>query len=85
MMNSFVHRIFKSPHPLWDLIVSAVGGFAFIGGLSPLTIGKDGSGTRSSPRADGTSSKPSAGIGAALFLLAFVASEALSMIGAFRH
>ncbi len=44
MMNSFVRRIFKRSRPLWNLVVSAVGGFAFIGGLSLLAIGKDVSG-----------------------------------------
>jgi hypothetical protein len=36
-------------------------------------------------RADGRSTKPLAGIGAALFLLAFVASETAATIVAFRR
>jgi hypothetical protein len=36
-------------------------------------------------RADGRSTKPLAGIGAALFLLAFVASEAAATVVSLRH
>jgi len=85
MTNTFVRRISKRSQPLWDLVVSSVGGCAFIGGLRPLAIRKDGSGTRSFSRIDGSPRKPLAGIGAALFLLAFVASEALATISAFRR
>jgi hypothetical protein len=85
MNRSFVRRLSKLGTLMRDLAVSAAGCFVFIGRLRPLAIAKDGSGARSSPGVDGTTRKPLAGIGAALFLLAFVASEALATISAFRR
>ena len=46
---------------------------------------KQESGAESSLSVDAGSTKPMAGIGAALFLLAFIASEAMATIGALRH
>ena len=50
-----------------------------------VAMGQEGPDARSSMRADGRSTKPFAGIGAALFLLAFVASEAAATIVALRR
>ena len=85
MMNSFVRRILKFSPLLRDLVVSAAGCFAFMRGFRLVAMGKEESDAGASLRADGRSPKSLAGIGAALFLLAFVASEALATIGAFRH
>jgi hypothetical protein len=85
MTNTFVRHISKYSQPLWDLVLSVIGGFAFIGRLGTLAKGEDGFGTGFSPGVDVTPRKPLPGLGAALFLLAFVASEALATIGAFRH
>lgn len=38
MINSFVPRVFKRAQPLWDLIVSAMGGFVFISGIRAAAI-----------------------------------------------
>ena len=54
-------------------------------GFRLVAMGKEGSETATSIRAVGPARKPLAGIGAALFLLVFVASEALATIGALRH
>jgi hypothetical protein len=85
MMNPFVRRISKRLHPLWDLIMSAVGGFTLLGGSGLFATGKAGSDTAASTRAAAPSRKPLAGTGAAVFLLAFITSEALATIGTFCH
>jgi hypothetical protein len=54
-------------------------------GFRLVAMDKEESDAGAAPRADGRSPKLLAGIGAALFLLAFVASEALATIGALRH
>lgn len=85
MMNTFVRRISKRFHTLWDLIMSAVGGFALVGGPGLFTTGKEGSDTAASTRVAAPSRKSLLGTGAAVFLLAFITSEALATIGAFCH
>ena len=85
MMNSFARRILKFPPLLLDLAVSATGSFALMRGFCPGAIGENGSDTAGSYRAAGTPRKQLAGIGAALFLLAFVASEAAAAVVALRH
>ena len=83
MINTFARRTSKRLRPLWDLMISAVGGFAFIGGLSPFAIGNSESSAASSTHAAVASRGALAGVGAELFLLAFIASEALATIRAF--
>jgi hypothetical protein len=85
MMSRFVRRILDLGPLMQDLFVSAAGCFVFTRGFSLATMGKEGSDTVASIHAAGTSRKPLAGIGAALFLLGFVASEALLTIQALRH
>jgi hypothetical protein len=80
MMNSFPGRILKLGQLSRDLFVSAAGSFAFTRRFRPVAIGKEGSDTGSSICFAVRSRKPLAGIGAALFLLAFVTSEALAAI-----
>ena len=82
MMNSFPGCILKLRPLSRDLFVSAAGSFAFTRCLRPIAIGKEGSETGSSICVAGRSRKPLAGIGAALFLLAFVTSEALATMRA---
>jgi len=85
MMKSFVRRILNFSPLLPDLAVSAAGCFALMRGFRLVATENDGSGTAASARAAGTPSKQLAGIGAALFLLAFIAIEALTTIGALRR
>ena len=84
-MSSLVRRVSKLGPLMEDLVLSAAGCFAFMRGFRLVAMGKEESDAGASLRADGRSPKSLAGIGAALFLLAFVASEALATIGAFRH
>jgi hypothetical protein len=83
MMNSFAGRIEKLGPLSQDLFVSAAGCFAFTSCFRLIAAGKEGSGAGSSIHVAGRSRKSLAGTGAALFLLAFVASEALATIRAF--
>jgi len=84
-MSSLVRRVSKLGPLMGDLVVSAAGCFAFMRGFRLVAMDKEESDAGAAPRADGRSPKLLAGIGAALFLLAFVASEALATIGALRH
>ena len=68
-----------------ELAVSAAGGFIFMRAFRLVATSKQESGAESSLSVDAGSTKPMAGIGAALFLLAFIASEAMATIGALRH
>lgn len=85
MMSSFVRPFSKLGPLMRDLIASAAGCFVFMRAFRLVATGKEGSDTGSSMPADRRSLKLLAGIGAALFLLVFVASEALAAIGALRH
>jgi hypothetical protein len=85
MMSHFVRRMLKLGSFMGDLAASATGCFALTRGFRLLAIEEKGSDTASSVRAAGTPGKQMAGIGAALFLLAFVASEAAATIVALRR
>lgn len=85
MKSRYVRRILKLGSSLWDLVVSAAGCFVFTRGFSLVTIRKQESKTAESIRTVGTSHRPLVAVGAALFLLAFVVSEALAMVGVLRH
>jgi hypothetical protein len=85
MMSRYIHRIHKLSALMGDLIVSAAGCFALMRGFRLVASGQERQNMASSMRAGGRSTKQFAGIGAALFLLAFIASEALATIGALRR
>jgi hypothetical protein len=85
MMNSSMRRIFDLGRTLGILMASAAGCFAFMPGFRLLSIGEQVSSTKSSICVQDMSLRPLAGISGALFLLAFVASEALATLAAFRH
>ena len=68
-----------------DLVASAAGCFVFTRGFRLIAIDEVGSNTESALRTVGKSRKSLAGIGAALFLLAFVTSEALATVVALRR
>jgi hypothetical protein len=87
-MSSLVYRVSKLGLLMGDLAASSAGCFAFMHGFRLIAMGaagEEGSDTGSSMRADRRSPKPLAGIGAALFLLAFAGSEVLETIGTIRH
>ncbi len=84
-MSNYIRRISKLGLLIGDMVVSAAGGFVFMRGFRVVAMGQEGPDTRSSMRAVGRYTKPLAGIGAALFLLAFVASEAAATVLALRH
>jgi hypothetical protein len=83
MMNRSVRRILKLGPPLWDLCVSSVGCFVFTSGFRSLVTENEGSekGDSMPPPAR----KTLADVGAGLFLLAFITSEALATIRALGH
>jgi hypothetical protein len=83
MMSSHISRILKLGLLMGDMVVSAAGCFVFMRGFRVVTGGQEGTDARSSMRAH--DAKPLAGIGAALFLLAFVASEAAATVVALHH
>ena len=85
MMSSYIRRIRKLGPLMGDMAVSAAGCFVFIRGFRVAAMGQERPDARSSMRADGKATKPLAGMGAALFLLAFVASEAAAAVVALRH
>ena len=68
-----------------DLVASATGCFVFTRGFRLIAIDELGSNTESALRIVGKSRTSLAGIGAALFLLAFVTSEALVTVVALRR
>jgi hypothetical protein len=86
-MNRFVRRILELGPLLCDLGLSAVGCFVFMPGFRLVAIDRLGSDTALSMYDAGYDAgsprKQLAGFAGALFLLAFVTSEALAMIRAF--
>jgi len=85
MMHSFARRILNFSPLSRDLAVSATGCFVLMRGFRLAAIENEGRDTAASTRAAETPRQQLAGIGAALFLLAFIASEALAAIGALRR
>lgn len=85
MMSNHIRRILKFGLLMGDIVLSAAGCFVFMRGSRVVAMGQQRPDARSSMRADGRSTKPLAGIGAALFLLAFVASEAAAAVLSLRH
>jgi hypothetical protein len=85
MASRFVGRILKLRLLMNSLLSIAARSFVFARGFRLVTMGEEGTDPLASIRADDAPHKPLAGIGAALFLLAFVTSEALVMIRALSH
>jgi hypothetical protein len=82
MMNFLVDRILKFGSPLSIVLASIAGCFVLMRGTHLIARESDGSDSSASMCTDDRLSKPLAGISAALFLMAFVASETLVMIRA---
>ena len=85
MMSSHIRRILNLGLLMGDMVVSAAGCFVFPLGFRAVVMAQERPDARSSMRADGRSIKPLAGIGAALFLLAFDASEAAATVVSLRR
>jgi hypothetical protein len=85
MMSSYLGRIRKLGSLLGDIVVSATGCFSLMRCFPLVVSGQERPDARSSMRANDRSPKPFEGTGAALFLLAFVASEAAATVVALRH
>lgn len=85
MMNCPARRILNLAPVMWDLCASSVGCFVFTSGFRSFAIEKEGLDTVASIRVVRPARKTLAGIGAALFLLAFVTTEALATIPALAH
>ena len=85
MMSDLVHRTLKIGLIIGYLIASAAGCFLFTRGFRLIAMDDEGSSTASPSRAIDGSPKLRAGMDAALFLLAFVTSEALITLMALRH
>ena len=85
MMSSYIRRIRKLGPLMGEIVVSATGCFAWMRGFRLVAIKKNESDMAEPVRAAGTPRGQLAGIGAALFLLAFVASEAAAAVVALRH
>lgn len=84
-MGSIVHRIVRVGPSVGNLFVSTVGGFVFLRGFRLIAMGKETLDAGLPMRGDDCSLRTLAGIDAAVFLLAFVASETLAAIAALRH
>lgn len=67
------------------LIATCTGSFVFTNGFSLVARDEEGSDTESPANVDGKSQIRMAGIGAAIFLLIFVTSEALAAVVALRR
>jgi hypothetical protein len=85
MANRFVGRIRKLGLLMRSLLSIAARSFVFARGFRLVAMGEERTNPLASIRVDGALRKPLAGIGAALFLLAFVTSDALVMIRVFCH
>ena len=84
-MSSHIRRILNLGLLMGDMAVSAAGCFVFMRGFWVVAMRQERLDARSSMRADNRSTEPLAGIGAALFLLAFVASEAVATVVSLRR
>ena len=85
MMNSFVQSVSRLGLFTKDMVASAAGCFLFMPGFRQVTTGNDEAETPLSVHGADRSSKPLEGAGVALFLLSFIASEALATIRALGH
>ena len=84
-MSRLIRRILKLGPILKDMVVSGSGCFVFTRSFRVVATGHERPEASSPLRADSKSTMPLEGVGGALFLLAFVASEAAATIVAFRR
>jgi hypothetical protein len=84
-MNRSISCIRKLGMTGCDLCASAAGYFVFTRGFHLVEHGKEGSDAAATTPVASPSRSPLAGIGAAVFLLAFISSEAMAIISALRR
>jgi hypothetical protein len=84
-MTRIVHSALKLANLIWELFASATGGFMFVRGFNLVSGGNNHPDRVASRRTASPEFKPFAGAGIAIFLLAFIAGEALRSIYAFRY
>ena len=84
MMSRYLRHVLKLGLLVGDMAVSGAGGLVFLRSFRMVAMRQERPDVRPSMRADGRSTKPFAGNGAALILLALVASEAAAAMVAFR-
>lgn len=70
---------------LRDLCASSIGCFVFMPSFRLVAQGKDGADAPESSPVASPNHSPLPGIGAAVFLLAFIASEAFAMVSTLRR
>jgi hypothetical protein len=85
MMSNIIRRFSKLGPSVGNLAASATGCFIFTPGFQLVAMKEEGSETQTPTRADDGSPGLSTGIGAAVFLLVFITSEALATIVALRR
>lgn len=84
-MNHILRRIATLGPVMGDLVASAAGCFVFSRGFRLVAMDEEDSDTESSVHGEGRSPRLLAGIGAAIFLLVFIAGEALAAVVALRR
>ncbi len=84
-MSHFLRRVSRLGRLVGYLAALGAGCFVFTSGLRFVATDAEGSDTMPPVTIDRRSPRRPAGIAAAVFLLAFVASEALATIAALRH
>ena len=85
MIIHILGLISKTGSTMGDLVASAVGCFGPTPGLRPVAMDGEGLDAESPTQADSRSPVLSIGIGAAIFLMIFIASEALAALAALRR
>jgi len=84
-MNWMVRNALKFGYSLWELALSVAGGFMFVRGSRYVERAGELPSPSSSMRFAEPRLQPFAGIGIALFLLAFIGGEAVMTVRAFRR
>jgi len=84
-MNWFLRHTLKLGNFMWELFLATIGGFVFARGSRFVTRGYKQPAGAASSRYDASPLMPFAGMSIAIFLLVFIAGEALTMVHAFGH
>lgn len=85
MMSKILRRLSKLSALIEYLVASGTGSFAFTSGRRLVAMDEEGSDAKPSMPVGGRPSRGLSGIVAAIFLLLFVASEAVAAVAAFRR
>ncbi len=85
MISTFTRRVSNLGSFTKDLVMAAAGCFLFMPAFCMVTADSDGSASLSSGRSAHAFAEPATEVGAALFLLSFIASEAIATIRVLGH